>query len=177
MSKPDAPPLVAAAMAFDQELASYQRLGELFLRAPLDTVKHLERAKSTLDELAGCEQRLQEAAQRLIGALGEARARQESLAQSVVDHAPALQARNARFGELMAKMHAIAAEVGAINQNVTSSEPTDVPEVAQRVLGLSTRAEELAGEARAEHFDDLAEQAHALEQRLRAIAKKLGSAK
>jgi HPt (histidine-containing phosphotransfer) domain-containing protein len=173
MSKPEGSALVAAASDFDQELASYQRLGELFLRAPLNTVKHLERAKATLDELAGCEDRLQAAAQRLIGALGEARQRQESLAASVVGHAPALQGRNARLGELLAQMHSIAAEVAAINQNVTGSEPTDVPEVAARVLALSTRAETLSGEARNADFEELADQAHALEQRLRAIAKKL----
>jgi len=176
MAKPEPSALVAAASAFDSELATYQRLGELFLRAPLETVKHLERAKATLDELAGCEERLQAAAQRLIAALGEARGRQEDLATRVVGHAPQLQARNASVGKLMAEMHAIAADVAAINQNVTGSEPTDVPEVAERVLALATRAETLAGEARAASFDELADQAHALEQRLRAIAKKLGRA-
>lgn len=177
MTKPDGSALVAAASDFDQELASYQRLGELFLRAPLDTVKHLERAKATLDELAGCEGRLQAAAHHLIAALGEARARQEDVAARVVGHAPALQARNARLAELLAQLQAIASEVAAINQNVTGSEMTDVPEVAERVLGLSSRAEALAGEARAADFAELADQAHALEQRLRAIAKKLGAAK
>ena len=42
MTKPDPSALVAAAIAFDAELATYARLGDLYLRAPTTTLKHLE---------------------------------------------------------------------------------------------------------------------------------------
>src|SRR5436305_6240707 len=100
MPKPDSA-LVEAATAFDEQLASYARLGELFLKTPLDSVKHLERANLTLGELAQCEDRLQQCGKRLIEALTAAREQQENLAKDVVAHAPNVQARNTRLKELM----------------------------------------------------------------------------
>jgi hypothetical protein len=177
MSKPEPSELVAAADDFDRELAEYYRLGELFLRAPLDTQKHLERANATLQELARCEERLGAAGQRMVAAIATARQRQESLANRVVDHAPKLADRNTAARAMIARLADIATEVAAINQNVTGPELTDVPVLAERVLGLSERADALAGEARAADLGELAEQAHALHQRLLAIAKKLGAVK
>ena len=96
MAKSDSP-LVDAAAAFDAELAIYSRLGELFLKTPLTTLKHLERANQTLGEIADCEQRLSDAGKRLIEALTGARQKQEQLSQSVVDYAPTVQARNTKL--------------------------------------------------------------------------------
>ncbi|HEY1813547.1 MAG TPA: hypothetical protein VGG74_14445 [Kofleriaceae bacterium] len=175
MSKPEPSELVSAAADFDQELAAYYRLGDLFLRAPLDTQKHLERANATLQELARCEERLGAVAQRLVSAIAGARERQQDLAQRVVDHAPKLQDRNVAAKAMLARLGSIAAEVAAINQNVSGPDLTDVPVIAERVLALATRSEELAGEAREADLSELAEQAHALHQRLLAIAKKLGA--
>jgi hypothetical protein len=168
MAKPESSPLVDVAGELDAELATYNRLGELFLRAPLDSVKHLERAKVTLDELAQSEQRLQETAQRLIGALTGVRQRQEELAKRVVEHAPALQARNVRLNELLALLHGVAEGVAAMNQDLQARDPG---QVGDDVLALSTRAEQLASEARGSDFPELADQAHSLQQRLRAIGK------
>ena len=50
--------LADAAAGFDDELAAYTRLGDLFLKTPLSSVKHLERANATLAEIAACEERL-----------------------------------------------------------------------------------------------------------------------
>jgi hypothetical protein len=177
MTKPDSSELVTAAGDFDRELATYYRLGDLFLRAPLDSQKHLERANATLQDLARCEERLGAAAQRLVAAIADARKRQESLAQQVVDHAPKLQDRNTAAKAMIARLADIAAEVAAINQNVTGPDVTDVPALAERVLALAARSETLAGEARAADLVELAEQAHALHQRLLVIGKKLGSVK
>jgi hypothetical protein len=87
--------LADAAAGFDQELAAYTRLGELFVDAPVASVKQLERANATLAEIAACEDRLQAAGQRLIQALAGARARQEQLARDVVARVPVVQARTA----------------------------------------------------------------------------------
>ena len=53
MSKSDSA-LVEAAAKFASELESYARLGDLFLKTPLSSVKHLERANQTLADIAGC---------------------------------------------------------------------------------------------------------------------------
>jgi hypothetical protein len=183
MAKSDSP-LVAAAAAFDQELAVYARLGDLFLKTPLNTLKHLERANQTLGELAECETRLSQAGKVLIEALTGARQEQESLSKSVVDYAPTVQARNEKLRELMMSMGDLAQSASAINSHVTSKNgngegPAAAPdpgELSGKVLELSERAETLAESCREADFSELADQAHALHQRLKAIAQKLQKA-
>jgi len=185
MAKP-ASPLADAATAFDDELAAYARLGELFLKTPLSSVKHLERANTTLGEIAASEERLQAAGQRMVQALAAARAQQEQLANEVVAHVPAVQAKNRQLGELMAELTAVAGEVGGLNsviaghrENGDSTRPPGIEaarDVSAAVFALSERAERLAATARDAEFEELATQAHALHQRLQAIGKKLQKA-
>jgi DNA repair exonuclease SbcCD ATPase subunit len=182
MANPDTA-LAAAAIQFDEELATYARLGDLFLKTPLANVKQLERANATLADIAACEERLQAAGQRMVQALSEARARQEQLARDVVAHVPAVQARNKRLSELMAELTALAGEVGGLNQAITghrnNGDPTKPPTaedargVSSTVFALSDRAERLAVAAREAEFEEIATQAHALYQRLQAVGKKL----
>lgn len=183
MPKQDSSPLVDAAAAFDAELAVYARLGDLFIKTPLTTLKHLERANQTLGEIADSEQRLQDAGKRLIEALSGARQRQEQLSSDVIGHAPTVQARNARLRELMTTMGELAADVAKLNTLITpqSGEPGTPPsadpgEVSTAALGLSDRAEQLAAAAREAEFEELATQAHALHQRLKVIGTKLQKA-
>ena len=184
MPKQDVSPLATAAAMFDAELATYARLGELFLKTPLTTLKHLERANQTLGEIADCEGRLQVAGKQLVEALTGARGKQEELATQVVAYAPTVQARNAQLKDLMTQMGALATDVAALNtlvmsRNGDSEQPTSAPDPAQvstSVLALSERAEQLAATARAADFEELASQAHALHQRLKAIGTKLSKA-
>ena len=182
MAKSDSA-LVNAAAAFDSELATYSRLGDLFLKTPLNTLKHLERANQTLGELADSEQRLQDAGKQLIEALSGARQQQEQLSQSVIDYAPTVQARNQTLRDLMTSMGALAGDVSLINTVVTGKNgdgetvvQPDPAEVSTKVLGLSERAEQLSTTCREADFVELAEQAHALHQRLKAIGTKLQKA-
>jgi hypothetical protein len=186
MAKQDESPLVEAAAEFDQELANYARLGDLFLKTPLSSVKHLERANTVLAELAGCEERLQAAGQKLVKALAAARDHQEQLAKEVVAHVPAVQQRNIKLQELMGELTGVAGEVGGLNAIIqgkaengdATANPTaaDARDVSETVLALSSRAEKLATTAREAEFEELATQAHALHQRLQAIGKKLAKA-
>ncbi|HEY1555595.1 MAG TPA: hypothetical protein VGF94_12245 [Kofleriaceae bacterium] len=175
MAKPHSTPLVAAATEFDDALVTYARLGELFLKTPLDSIKHLERANATLGELAACEGRLQLAGKQLVEALSAARSQQEELGTQVVAHAPAVQARNTKLQELMTAMTGLATEVAAVNGKVSGGS-NDPGEIASAVGTLSERAAELASSARDSLLGELAEQAHALRQRLEAIAAKLRKA-
>lgn len=183
MPKSDSP-LVQAAAAFDEELAIYARLGELLLKTPLTSLKHLERANQTLGEIVDCEQRLSAAGRRLIEAVTDTRQKQEQLSQSVVDHAPVVQARNTKLRELMAAMGQLAADVQTVNALVLqrngdgehAAGKPDPGDVSNKVLALSERADELAATCREADFAELAEQAHALHQRLKAIGTKLQKA-
>jgi predicted nucleic acid-binding Zn-ribbon protein len=185
MPKP-ASPLADAATVFDDVLASYARLAELFLKTPLESVKHLERANATLGDIAACEEKLQQAGQALLAALGEARARQEQLSRDVIAHAPALKDRNQALRDLMDEMGQLAGDVTSLNAIIQERDPTspsargkdqaDVADVSDKVLALSARAEDLAKRANAAQFEEVSTQAHALFQRLSAIAKKLQKA-
>jgi hypothetical protein len=183
MAKTDSP-LIQAATQFDEELAIYARLGELFLKTPLNTLKHLERANQTLGEIADCEQRLSDAGKRLIEALTGARSHQEQLSNNVVAYAPTVQARNAKLRELMTAMGELAADVQTVNAQVIQrngdqqQDPAkpDAGEVSGKVLALSERAEQLAATCRDADFAELGEQAHSLHQRLKAIGTKLQKA-
>ena len=186
MAKQDPSVLADAAASFDAELATYARLGKLFLETPLSSVKHLERANQTLGEIAACEGRLQAAGQALVLALAGARQRQEELAKQVVDHVPAIQARNQRLQELMGQLGALAGEVSTLNQTIshkgdngdTTQPPTvaDALDVSTQVLALSDRAEQLARTAREADLEELHTQAHGLHQRLLVLGKKLQKA-
>jgi hypothetical protein len=185
MATPETAPAEAAA-GFDEALAAYSRLGELFLNTPLSSVKQLERANATLGEIAACEGRLQAAGQRMVQALSNARAHQEQLAAQVVAHVPVVQARNQQLNELMSELTAVAGEVGGLNHVIAAHRdngdatrpPTldDVRDVSTTVFALADRAERLAVAAREAEFEELASQAHALHQRLQAIGKKLQKA-
>ena len=183
MAKSDSP-LVQAATQFDEELAIYARLGELFLKTPLTSLKHLERANQVLGEIADCEQRLSDAGKRLIEALTGARQKQEDLSQSVIDYAPTVQARNTKLRELMAAMGELAGDVQSVNTLVLQKNgdqaadavKPDPGDVSAKVLALSERAEQLANTCREADFAELAEQAHSLHQRLKAIGTKLQKA-
>ena len=174
-------PLTEAAAAFDAELAVYARLGELFLKTPLTSLKQLERANQLIGEIADCEQRLQDAGKTLITALSAARGRQEGLSNQVVAHAPTVQARNTQLRDLMMSMGTLATDAAAINARVLSpegdaSKPPDTTDVSSAVLEIAERAAKLASDAHDAEFEELSQQAHSLHQRLKAIGQKLSKA-
>ncbi len=183
MAKQDTSALVEAAAAFNSELATYTRLGNLFISTPLGSVKHLERSNATLGEIAECEGRLQAAGQNL--ALSSARQGQEQLAKQVVEHVAVVQGRNKQLQDLMGELASVATAVGGLNEKIvakTSEGEGDLPTVVDAqgisasVLDLSMRAEQLANKAREAQMEELATQAHALHQKLQVIGKKLALA-
>jgi hypothetical protein len=177
--------LADAASSFDSELAAYTRLGELFVAAPVGSVKQLERANTTLGEIAACEERLQAAGQRLVQALAAARSRQEQLARDVVERVPVVQSRNQQLKQLMTELAAVATDVGGLNAAIIGRDNGDATrqptadtarDISAMLIALSERAGQLATAARDAEFEELATQAHALDQRLQAIGKKLHKA-
>jgi hypothetical protein len=177
--------LAEAAAGFDSELAAYTRLGDLFVGSPVASVKQLERANATLGDIAACEGRLQAAGQRLVQALAAARARQEQLAKDIVERVPVVQERNQQLKELMTELAAVAGDVSGLNATLVGRDNGDATrsttaetarDVSATLLALSERAAKLADAAREAEFEELATQAHALNQRLQAIGKKLHKA-
>lgn len=173
MAKSELSPLLSAATAFDDQLAVYARLGELFLKTPLSSVKHLERANQLLGELAQCEQRLQDTGKQLVEALTAARGGHEELAALVVAHAPKLADRNAQLQSVMEEMARLASDAAKVTGQVAAGAAADPGAIGAEVLALATRAEQLATTARDSELEEVATQAHALHQKLKAVAQKL----
>ncbi|HTJ45700.1 MAG TPA: hypothetical protein VL463_26540 [Kofleriaceae bacterium] len=183
--KEKASPLAESAASFEAELARYATLAETFVRAGLSTTKQLERANTAIEEIVAQEERLSAAGQQLIEAVTAARKRQEVLAQQVIDRLPEIRTRNATLRELLTEMAAIGGDTASLNDRA-SVISADGPEAARRnpaarelaesMNALQERAAKLADRAREADFEELANQAHALHQRLHAAWKKLDKA-
>jgi hypothetical protein len=165
--------LVAAATAFDEQLTEYARLAELLLRTPLATVKHLERANQTIEEIGATETRLGETGRALALAISEARDRQQQLAEQMVAHLPSVQARNQALRDLITDLQQLAETVRAINS--AASGGAGALDLEERVTQLAAAAETLAARARSDGFEEPATQAHALHQQMLAVQRKLRS--
>ena len=171
--KPRTPsPLLEAAQAFDDALAAYAQLGDLFVKSPLTSTKHLERANQTLGEIGATEEKLAAAGQRLAQEIAAARDRQEALARAMVERLPAVRERNEALAALLAELRGLGAEATAVHQTAGITPP----EVLARTEELAARAGEIAGRAREAQFEELATQAHALHQQLLAAVRKLQAA-
>lgn len=163
--------LTAAVAAFDDQLASYERLAELLLRTPLATEKQLQRANQTLEEIAAAERGLETSGRALAAALGEARDRQQRLAEQIVAHLPAVQARNQGLADLIGELQQLG---GALREvNAAAAAGAAVREVEEQVSALAARAAGLAERARGDGFDESATQAHAMQQQMLAVVRKL----
>jgi hypothetical protein len=164
--------LVAAALAFDEQLAAYGRLAELLLKTPLATAKHLERVNQTLAEIAATEERLGQTGRALAEAVAAARDHQQQLAERMVAHVPEIARRNQELRDVVAELQQIGETTREINLAAAGGTAA-VLEVEERVAGLAARAEALAAKARAAGFDDVASQAHTVYQQLVALGRKL----
>lgn len=165
--------LVDAALAFDEALQAHARATELFVRASLGSVKHIERANELLGEIAAAEEMLRERGATLGAAVAAARDQQQREAESVIARLPQLRERNEQLQQLLQAFQTLGGEAGAINAAAPSTTPA---ELAGAVAAMSDRAAALAVEARDQGFEELANQAHALHQKLAATARKLASA-
>lgn len=183
MAKSDSP-LAAAAAAYEAEFATYQRLADLFVKTPLNTIKHLDRANESLAELAECEQRLQQNLHNILSVLTETRKVQEGLAGQVVAHAPKFKERKDMLAALTQRVADIAKDASQLNAHAvgkngdtqTDAAKPDLGEVSAKVMELADRANELHTSCRDADFDELAEQAHTVHQKLKSLATKLSKA-
>jgi hypothetical protein len=165
--------LIEAARAFDEALDAHGRAAELFVRSSLSTTKQLERANELLGEIAAAEELLRERGAALGAAVSAARDRQEQAAGEVVARLPYLKERNLQLQSLLQTFQVLGVDAVELNTSAPGSTPA---ELAARVTAMSERAAALAADARTSGFEELANQAHALHQRLAATARKLHGA-
>src|SRR5688572_20324072 len=137
--------LVAAAIAFDDQLTAYARLAELLLKTPLASARHLERVNQTIDEIAAVEGKLSATGGELARAIGAAHQRQQQLAEQMVAHLPEVTRRNQELRDIVTELQQFGETTREINAAATGG--AAVLEVEQRVVELAGRAEALAARA------------------------------
>lgn len=164
--------LASAALAFDEQLQEYGRLAELLLRSSLASEKQLARANQTVEELGATEQRLEATGRALALAIGEARERQQALADQLVARLPAVQERNQQMRAVIDELSGLGKSLQGINDAVTGGGAA-VRDVEEQVAALADQALTLSGRANDDGFEELATQAHALHQQMLAVVRKL----
>jgi hypothetical protein len=177
-----------AALAFDDELGSFQRAVEATLRGPLYTAKHLDRATQSLNQVAQCEQRLGLASKALSDAIGEAHQQQLAQAQKVMERAQAISVRTAQLGQLMEGYKALGVAAASLSgeagellrkkkelgdKALGGELLTQVQTLRDKLSAVAQIAQQLVEAARAEDFEDIARQADSVRQQLLSAHNRL----
>ena len=180
MSKREPTPLVAAAVALDDELEGFEQLAREVARLPLDSQRSLERAAEVLRHAANADERLAEKVGGLVAAIAETRRRREAGAKIVQERATEIEQRSTTFAGLLDKYRGIgsaASEITARLQALVQAAPaereTALADVRHKVAELAARAQELVKEADDSGFGDVARQADGLRQQLLAGLNKV----
>ena len=181
--------LMAAALAFDEELEHFGKLAEAAHKGPLNSQKNLERAARMFDEIGASETRLGAAAQALVSTLNVARQKQESHAVAIQQRADlieqrttavaALLQRYAALGEKAADLNQLAVGIAAKSTNgerVSDAELRPaLGELRARMGEVAEGARSLTAAAREADFEDIARQADSLRQQITAADDKVAA--
>jgi hypothetical protein len=181
-------PLIDAVQAFDAELERFSRAAAAACRRALDSKRELARATEAVGEAAAAETALQERAQALLVALREAQVEQQSRAEALRARATEIRDRLGVYEGLADRYQQLGADgaqlAEAAGRLSTSTSPGTVQpgradllaglaDLEQRVTELRTVAHTLAGDSRTAGFEDLASEAHGVEQTLSALRNKI----
>jgi len=185
-------PLVTAAEAFDETLERFATLTETLRKRPLESRHALQRASETLQDIATCEEELQEAAQGLMAALGAARDTQQRQAELVRLRALDIKQRGEAYAELLARFEAMGKDATGLNTMAQAllgqrriADQTlregDLPgllsqldELQERMTAVALTGDGLASDARAAGFEELSREIESLRQQLLSARNKIG---
>ena len=181
-------PLVQAVRAFDDELEKFAKAASSACRRNLESKRELEKAAESVREAAEAEQAMQQRAHELLQALKAAENDQQSRAEALRVRTEEIQARFDAY-ETFAVRYRKLGEEGAVLVESAQKLRTDnqpggnapgkaelvlgLSELEKRVLELRDTARTLAADARQAKFEDIAGEAHSVEQTLSALRKKL----
>jgi methyl-accepting chemotaxis protein len=174
--------LVTAAMAIEEELRKFESLAEEVRTGPLRSQKNLEKMGKLLNTVADCDERMVAHMRTLLGVLNQWRDRQQALAGEVNTRAQELQERTKVYQELMERFAGLGQEAGtlsALMQDVAGRTQAGQPVKAEEIISslqkvnegmtqVAENAENLANDAQAQDFVDVARDAESLRQQLLA---------
>ncbi len=180
-------PLVAAAEALEEELRRLAAIAREARRLPLDSQRNLERTQEKLAELGGTNERLPQLVGGLMSAVKQLVDDQQAQAAALAARGEEVRRRREALGALMdrygdlgtasqelnALVRAFAAGGRRGEGTASPGEPPSLEMVQAAMARLIERAAEVAGAARADDFEDVAQQAESLRQQLLAARNKL----
>jgi hypothetical protein len=177
-------PLVAAAMALEEELARISSVAREAQRLPLDSQRNVERTADKLAELGAVDEQLGPLVQQLLGAVGALVQRQQEQAVALAARAEEVRARREALRALLGRYAALGRDAQELNGMVQAfasgarpgTEAPDPPSydtVRETMTRLIGDAEEVAHASREQGFEDLSRQADGLRQQLLSARNKL----
>jgi chromosome segregation ATPase len=190
MPKPNASPspLVRAAAAVDEELRAYDDLARDTQRIEIDGEKSIARAAKMLEDATLRQPRIQEKLRALVGEIEAARLQQQKSLDVLVEVSQALQARATQYGELMDRFAALGESAKGVNALTTTLSArraegagegellVGLQELEERMDTVVERADSLAQDAEKHGWPEIARQADAVRQQVRAAKNKLALA-
>jgi uncharacterized protein YukE len=180
--------LVQAVCAFDDELEKFAKAASSACRRNLESKRELEKAAEAVREAGEAEKMMQQRAQELLAALKAAEADQQSRAEALRARTEEIQARFDAYEALAARYRKLGEEGAMLVEQAqklrTDSTPGSSPpakaelvlglgDLEKRVSDLRDTARGLAADARDGKFEDIAAEAHSVEQTLSALRNKL----
>lgn len=186
-NKPSA--FAAAAAALESELKRFEDIAASLARSPLNSEKAIEHAARLTRDAADAQARFAEQLHGLVALVGTANERQRSAAATINGRVSDIDARTTEhtaFGVRLGQLGEEARGINALVQEATSGGgmPTSperlaelierLEEIVARMDGAVARAQDVAREATAADFVDVARQADALRQQLLAARNRVG---
>lgn len=176
--------LAEAARAAEEELELFERLVASVRNIELTSEKSILRAGKALSEAVATQARIAQVLAPLARAFSQAQQRELSAAEQLQACAEQIHQRTELFGSLMEGVRAVGAdamEVTSLLKSAAGDGPNGteadfdqrIAEAVARMDAAVARAKELHRIAREAGLDDVARQAHSLEQQLTSARGKL----
>jgi chromosome segregation ATPase len=173
--KKDASRIVSAAQALESELERFRTSTETLLANRLDSAKQLGRAAKQLESVAASDERISACVAELNAALVEAREKQvanadqvRAFADSVAQRAEVLRDLNVRYAELGNAAREVAEKMAPAGTDKAEIELA-LGQMEGALVPLLETAALLKQDAIEKGFSDIAQQADAMQQQLRAM--------
>jgi hypothetical protein len=181
--------LTTSAAALDAELRRYVELSSAAVRMPLTSEKSLDRAARAVSDAAESGQRVLGHVQSLVQAITVARQAQESSGEALDAQVRAVAERRSELEILLARFAQLGEVAKTLNltmqkiaeYDTKAQSPSEAAEMREAFTAMETgmatvaaHAQELATEATAKSFEELARQADSLRQQVLAAKNRLG---
>jgi DNA repair exonuclease SbcCD ATPase subunit len=176
--------LARAADDFEQELSRYERLCSELARTRIQSEKSLTRKRRLLEEFSEREAELGARLKGLLGAIHNARERQQRCIETAVAAANELQERAAQFSELMASVAALGERARIVSQpaseltagaddKATAGVIAPLDHVNEQLDSVARDADAIARSADEQDWPEVARDVRSLRQQLSAMHAKL----